>query len=123
MSCVNGATYPARYNVLDTNRHIQLFFRMTGTRNSCARYRVRYRGKNAFVCTSNAYAHSTLASLVEVCDGGESKARFANAQRRVARTRPTRRKSRKIMRKMTSSVAARVRRHAIDQAIAAAGDE
>ena len=105
------------------HKHTQFVLSNIGNKNSCATYNVKKQGKNAFVCTSNAYAHSTLASLVEVCDGGESKARFANAQRRVARTRPTSRKSRKIMRKMTSSVAARVRRHAIDQDIAAAGDE
>lgn len=43
-----------RYNVLPTHRHTQLSFNTTGRRKSCARYSVRYKGKKAFVCTSNA---------------------------------------------------------------------
>jgi len=37
---------------------------------------VRYSGKNAFVCTSNAYAHSTLESAGVECVGGERRRRL-----------------------------------------------
>ena len=56
-----------------THRQTQLSFRTIGTRKSCARYKVKYKGKNAFVCTSKAYAHSTVVSAGFAWDGGESK--------------------------------------------------
>lgn len=34
---------------------------------------MRYNGKKAFVCTSNAYAHSTAESDGAECDGGLSR--------------------------------------------------
>lgn len=59
-----------------TQRHTHLSRRTTGTRNSCRIYRVRNIGKNAFVCTSNAYAHSTEESAGLECEGGERRRRL-----------------------------------------------
>ena len=47
-------TYAARYNVFQTHRQTQLSLRIIGSRNSCAKYRVKYSGKNALMCTSRA---------------------------------------------------------------------
>lgn len=69
-----------------------------GNRNSCARYSVRYSGKNAFVWTSNAYAHSTKESAGVEWDGGESSNLFAVNHRTVAMMNPDKRKSRRTMR-------------------------
>lgn len=38
---------------------------------------MRYKGKNAFVWTSNAYAHSTEESAGVEWEGGESRSRLA----------------------------------------------
>lgn len=47
------------------------------SRNSCAMYSARKSGKNAFVWTSKAYAHSTLESAGVEWEGGDKRSLFA----------------------------------------------
>lgn len=119
---------------MPTHKQTQLFFMMTGTRNNCARYSVRYKGKKAFVCTSNVYPHSTAESAGVEWEGGESNVRFAknlpqslegsthlgvgSYQKNVATTMPTRRKSRKIIRKARRTASRGLYDHTTDHAIA-----
>jgi hypothetical protein len=87
-STTSKSTYAARYKVFPTHIQTQLSFLTIGRRNSWARYSVRYNGKKAFVCTSNAYAHSTTESAGVECDGADTRTRFEkNLPQRPLNTR------------------------------------